>query len=120
MRITKTEGNPRVMETLATGVSVWAETEREYVAIFPEVARLPASGRRAALMVGAAGGRRAAGRSFGHGLLRGAALLCRGPALRRNLLPSCARKLCCAQYVVIENSSRGASSPRPCKALATP
>jgi len=47
VRITKTEGNPRVMETLATGVSVWAETEREYAAIFPEVARLPASGRRA-------------------------------------------------------------------------
>jgi len=46
-RITKTEGNPRVMATLATGVSVWAETEAEYVAIFPEVARLPASGRRA-------------------------------------------------------------------------
>jgi len=46
-RITKTEGNPRVMETLATGVSVWAETEAEYAAIYPEVARLPASGRRA-------------------------------------------------------------------------
>jgi signal transduction histidine kinase/CheY-like chemotaxis protein len=47
VRITKTEGNPRVMETLATGVSVWAETEAEYAAIYPEVARLPASGRRA-------------------------------------------------------------------------
>ena len=47
LRITKTEGNPRVLETLATGVSVWAETEQEYAAIFPEVARMPASGRRA-------------------------------------------------------------------------
>ena len=47
VRITKTEGNPRVLETLATGVSVWAETEQEYAAIFPEVARMPASGRRA-------------------------------------------------------------------------
>ncbi|HEX2673995.1 MAG TPA: ATP-binding protein, partial [Polyangiaceae bacterium] len=47
LRITKTEGNPRVMETLATGVSVWAETEQEYAAIYPELARLPASGRRA-------------------------------------------------------------------------
>jgi len=44
-RISKTEGNPRVLETLTTGVSVWAETEREYAAIFPEVARL--SGRLA-------------------------------------------------------------------------
>jgi len=47
MRITKSEGNPRVLETLASGVSVWAETEQEYAAIFPEVARLPATGRRA-------------------------------------------------------------------------
>ncbi|MEI9938808.1 MAG: ATP-binding protein [Pseudomonadota bacterium] len=47
LRITKTEGNPRVLETLATGVSVWVETEREYAAIFPEVARLRATGRRA-------------------------------------------------------------------------
>jgi PAS domain S-box-containing protein len=47
LRITKTEGNPRVLATLATGVSVWAETEQEYVAIFPEVARMPGSGRRA-------------------------------------------------------------------------
>src|SRR6187551_3212728 len=46
MRITKSEGNPRVLETLASGVSVWAETEQEYAAIFPEVARLPATGRR--------------------------------------------------------------------------
>jgi len=46
-RITRTEGNPRVLDTLATGVSVWAETEQEYHALFPEVARLPASGRRA-------------------------------------------------------------------------
>jgi len=44
-RISKTEGNPRVLETLTTGVSVWAETEQDYAAIFPEVARL--SGRRA-------------------------------------------------------------------------
>ncbi|HEY3253110.1 MAG TPA: GAF domain-containing protein, partial [Polyangiaceae bacterium] len=47
LRLTKTEGNPRVLETLATGLSVWVETEQEYAAIFPEVARLPASGRRA-------------------------------------------------------------------------
>ncbi len=47
VRITKTEGNPRVLETLATGVSVWAETEQEYAAIFPEVARLRATGPRA-------------------------------------------------------------------------
>ena len=47
LRITKTEGNPRVLATLATGESVWVETEQEYAAVFPEVARLPASGRRA-------------------------------------------------------------------------
>jgi len=46
-RISKSVGNPRVLETLATGVSVWVETEREYDAIFPELARLPATGRRA-------------------------------------------------------------------------
>ena len=46
-RITKTEGNPRVLETLITGVSLWAESEQEYAAIFPEVARMPATGRRA-------------------------------------------------------------------------
>jgi PAS domain S-box-containing protein len=46
-RLSKTEGNPRVVETLSTGVSVWAETEREYDEIFPEVARLRASGARA-------------------------------------------------------------------------
>src|SRR6187402_4003171 len=40
-RITKTEGNPRVLETLITGVSLWAESEQEYAAIFPEVARMP-------------------------------------------------------------------------------
>ncbi|HEY1536446.1 MAG TPA: ATP-binding protein, partial [Polyangiaceae bacterium] len=45
--ISKTEGNPRVLETLSTGVSVWAENEREYDALFPEVARLRASGARA-------------------------------------------------------------------------
>jgi len=45
--ISKTQGNPRVLETLATGVSVWAETEREYTAIFPELASMPATGRRA-------------------------------------------------------------------------
>ena len=47
LRISKTEGNPRVLETLSTGVSVWAENELEYDAIFPEVARLRASGARA-------------------------------------------------------------------------
>ena len=47
LRISKTEGNPRVLETLSTGVSVWAENAREYDAIFPEVARLRASGARA-------------------------------------------------------------------------
>ena len=47
LRISKTEGNPRVLDTLSTGVSVWAENEREYDAIFPEVARLRASGARA-------------------------------------------------------------------------
>jgi len=46
-RITRTDGNPRVLATLATGVSVWAETEQEYAALFPEVARVAASGRRA-------------------------------------------------------------------------
>jgi len=46
-RITKTEGNPRVLETLDTGESIWAENEREYAAIFPEVASASASGRRA-------------------------------------------------------------------------
>jgi PAS domain S-box-containing protein len=47
LRITKTEGNPRVLETLSTGVSVWAETEQEYFAIFPELAGVRASGARA-------------------------------------------------------------------------
>lgn len=47
LRITRTEGNPRVLATLATGVSVWAETEQEYAAIFPELALMPATGRRA-------------------------------------------------------------------------
>ncbi|HTA89081.1 MAG TPA: ATP-binding protein [Polyangiaceae bacterium] len=46
-RITKTAGNPRVLETLSTGQSVWAENEREYMAVFPEVARTSASGPRA-------------------------------------------------------------------------
>ena len=46
-RINRLEGNPRVLETLSTGVSVWAENEHEYDAIFPEVARLPATGQRA-------------------------------------------------------------------------
>ena len=47
LRITQTEGNPRVLETLERGVSVWAETEQEYAATFPEVARTRATGRRA-------------------------------------------------------------------------
>ena len=47
LHISKTQGNPRVLETLSTGDSVWAENEREYDAIFPEVARLRASGARA-------------------------------------------------------------------------
>jgi PAS domain S-box-containing protein len=46
-RITKTEGNPRALETLTTGVSIWAENEQEYAAVYPEVARIPAAGRRA-------------------------------------------------------------------------
>ena len=46
-RITRSAGNPRVMETLSTGVSVWAENEQEYLAVFPEVARMRASGPRA-------------------------------------------------------------------------
>jgi PAS domain S-box-containing protein len=46
-RITKTAGNPRVLETLSTGQSVWAETEREYDAIFPEVARTSSTAPRA-------------------------------------------------------------------------
>jgi PAS domain S-box-containing protein len=47
VRITKSQGNPRVLEMLARGVSVWAETEREYHAIFPELARLRSTGPRA-------------------------------------------------------------------------
>lgn len=47
LRINRHEGNPRVLETLSTGVSVWAENEREYDAIFPEVARLQSTGQRA-------------------------------------------------------------------------
>jgi signal transduction histidine kinase len=47
LRITKTAGNPRVLETLSTGLSMWVETEREYEAVFPEVARARASGPRA-------------------------------------------------------------------------
>ncbi len=46
-RITKTRGNPRVIETLDTGESLWAENEREYAAIFPEVAGASATGPRA-------------------------------------------------------------------------
>jgi len=46
-RITRAEGNPRVLDTISTGGSVWAETEQEYAAIFPEVARMPSTGRRA-------------------------------------------------------------------------
>jgi signal transduction histidine kinase len=46
-RINRSEGNPRVLETLSTGISVWAENAQEYDAIFPEVARLPSTGRRA-------------------------------------------------------------------------
>jgi signal transduction histidine kinase len=47
LRINKTTGNPRVMDTLTTGVSVWAETEREYFQIFPELAGTKATGPRA-------------------------------------------------------------------------
>jgi PAS domain S-box-containing protein len=47
LRITKTEGNPRVLETLDTSESIWAENEQEYAAVFPEVARTAASGPRA-------------------------------------------------------------------------
>ncbi|MET0794483.1 MAG: ATP-binding protein [Polyangiaceae bacterium] len=46
-RITRNEGNPRVLETLSTGVSVWAENEQEYFAIYPEVAGLASTGPRA-------------------------------------------------------------------------
>jgi PAS domain S-box-containing protein len=47
VRITEDEGNPRVLRTLTTGESVWAETEREYALLFPEVARASATGPRA-------------------------------------------------------------------------
>ncbi len=47
VRISTTEGNSRVLETLKTGVSVWAETQREYTAIFPELAGTPSTGARA-------------------------------------------------------------------------
>ena len=47
LRITQSRGNPAVLETLYTGKSVWAETEREYDALFPDVARLEATGPRA-------------------------------------------------------------------------
>ncbi|MEP7050320.1 MAG: ATP-binding protein [Pseudomonadota bacterium] len=47
LRISKTAGNPKVMGTLNTGVSVWAETEQEYVQIFPELAGTRATGPRA-------------------------------------------------------------------------
>ena len=46
-RITRSAGNPRVLETLDTGLSVWAETEQEYRAIYPEVAGLRAKIGRA-------------------------------------------------------------------------
>ncbi len=46
-RISKTAGNPKVMETLTTGHSVWAETEQEYFQIFPELAGTRATGPRA-------------------------------------------------------------------------
>lgn len=47
LRITPTRGNPAVLETLESGESVWAETEREYDALYPDVARLEATGPRA-------------------------------------------------------------------------
>jgi signal transduction histidine kinase len=46
-RITQHDGNPRLLATLSTGIPVWAENEHEFEAIFPEVARLPATGPRA-------------------------------------------------------------------------
>ena len=47
LRISKTAGNPKVMETLSSGASVWAETQQEYFQIFPELAGTPATGPRA-------------------------------------------------------------------------
>lgn len=46
-RISTREGVPKVFESVRTGESVWAETEREYYALYPEVAATPATGRRA-------------------------------------------------------------------------
>lgn len=45
--ISSRAGNRRVLETLTTGASVWAETEAEYDALFPELARTRATGARA-------------------------------------------------------------------------
>jgi len=47
VRITRSQGNPAALQTLYEGKSVWAETEAEYDALYPEVARMEASGPRA-------------------------------------------------------------------------
>jgi len=45
--ITETSGNPQALETLRTGSSVWAESEAQYIAIYPALATAKAEGRRA-------------------------------------------------------------------------
>jgi PAS domain S-box-containing protein len=46
-RITATEGHSPTFHTMQAGNAVWAENEEQYLAIFPELAKLKASGPRA-------------------------------------------------------------------------
>src|SRR5580692_1888653 len=46
-RITETEGHPATFAAMQAGSAIWAEDEEQYLAIFPELARLKASGPRA-------------------------------------------------------------------------
>jgi PAS domain S-box-containing protein len=46
-RITATEGHPATFATMQAGTPIWAENEEQYLAIFPDLATLKASGPRA-------------------------------------------------------------------------
>ena len=46
-RITETSGNPKALETLNSGVATWAESEADYVKVYPALATLKAEGPRA-------------------------------------------------------------------------
>ena len=46
-RITAGSGNPRTFATLESGEALWAESDRDYLAIFPELAQTKTEGPRA-------------------------------------------------------------------------